>query len=76
VWELKHLKPNVDFYSASVYHAIGIDRDLFTLVFSVSRVYGWLAHIFEQYRDNRLIRPRAIYVGTENRSYLPVEERI
>ncbi|MBM5674618.1 citrate synthase [Listeria innocua] len=76
VWELKHLKPNVDFYSASVYHALGIDRDLFTLVFSVSRVSGWLAHIFEQYRDNRLIRPRAIYVGPENRSYLPVEERI
>ncbi|RFQ75203.1 citrate synthase, partial [Escherichia coli] len=40
------------------------------------RVSGWLAHIFEQYRDNRLIRPRAIYVGPENRSYLPVEERI
>ncbi|HEM9011073.1 TPA: citrate synthase, partial [Listeria monocytogenes] len=55
---------------------LGIDRDLFTLVFSVSRVSGWLAHIFEQYRDNRLIRPRAIYVGPENRSYLPVEERI
>ncbi|EUJ33269.1 citrate synthase [Listeria floridensis FSL S10-1187] len=76
VWELKHLRPNVDFYSASVYHALGIDVDLFTLVFSVSRVSGWLAHIFEQYRDNRLIRPRAIYVGPENREYLPIEERI
>lgn len=76
VWELKHLRPNVDFYSASVYHALGIDVDLFTLVFSVSRVSGWLAHIFEQYRDNRLIRPRAIYVGPEDRKYLPIEERI
>lgn len=76
VWELKHLRPNVDFYSASVYHALGIDVDLFTLVFSVSRVSGWLAHIFEQYRDNRLIRPRAIYVGPEDRKFLPIEERI
>ncbi|WP_163653318.1 citrate synthase [Listeria sp. PSOL-1] len=75
VWELKHLRPNVDFYSASVYHALGIDVDLFTLVFSVSRVSGWLAHIFEQYRDNRLIRPRAIYVGPKDRQYLPIEER-
>ncbi|WP_099221287.1 citrate synthase [Listeria costaricensis] len=76
VWELKHLRPNVDFYSASVYHALGIDVDLFTLVFSVSRVSGWLAHIFEQYRDNRLIRPRAIYVGPEDRPFIPIEERI
>lgn len=44
--------------------------------FSVSRVSGWLAHIFEQYRDNRLIRPRAIYVGPEDRKFLPIEERI
>ncbi|EIA21373.1 citrate synthase [Listeria fleischmannii] len=76
VWDLKHLRPNVDFYSASVYHALGIDVDLFTLVFSVSRVSGWLAHIFEQYRDNRLIRPRAIYVGPESRDYQPIEKRI
>ncbi|EMG27917.1 citrate synthase [Listeria fleischmannii subsp. fleischmannii LU2006-1] len=76
VWDLKHLRPNVDFYSASVYHALGIDVDLFTLVFSVSRVSGWLAHIFEQYRDNRLIRPRAIYVGPESREYQPIEKRI
>ncbi|WP_088808883.1 MULTISPECIES: citrate synthase [Listeria] len=76
VWELKHLRPNVDFYSASVYHALGIDADLFTLVFSVSRVSGWLAHIFEQYRDNRLIRPRAIYVGPEARVYQPIEKRV
>lgn len=76
VWELKHLHPNVDFYSASLYHALGIDHDLFTLVFSVSRVSGWLAHIYEQYRDNRLIRPRAIYVGPENREYQPVEKRL
>ncbi|MBC2207207.1 citrate synthase [Listeria booriae] len=75
VWEFKHLKPNVDFYSASVYHALGIDHDLFTLVFAMSRVSGWLAHIFEQYRDNRLIRPRAIYVGPESREYIPVTER-
>lgn len=59
----KDLPPNVDFYSASVYHSLGIDHDLFTPIFAVSRVSGWLAHILEQYSDNRLIRPRADYMG-------------
>jgi citrate synthase len=59
----KGLNPNVDFYSASTYHALGIGVDLFTPIFAVSRVSGWTAHVLEQYAHNRLIRPRAEYVG-------------
>jgi citrate synthase len=71
----KGLPPNVDFYSASVYHSLGIDHDLFTPIFAVSRVSGWLAHILEQYSNNRLIRPRAEYTGPGMQTYLPVDER-
>lgn len=71
----KGLKPNVDFYSASVYTSLGIPRDLFTPIFAVSRVSGWTAHILEQYADNRLIRPRAEYVGPSNQKYVPISER-
>ncbi|SIS51638.1 citrate synthase [Salimicrobium flavidum] len=73
--ENKGLPANVDFYSASVYHSLGIDHDLFTPIFAVSRTSGWLAHILEQYNDNRLIRPRADYTGPKNQTYKPVEER-
>ncbi len=73
--EEKGLLPNVDFYSASVYHSLGIDHDLFTPIFAVSRTSGWLAHILEQYSDNRLIRPRAEYVGPQKRPYVPIDER-
>lgn len=75
VYELKGLKPNVDFYSASVYHSLGIPRDLFTPIFAISRMSGWTAHILEQYRDNRLIRPRAEYTGPVNVKYIPIEQR-
>ncbi|MBS4173792.1 citrate synthase [Bacillus sp. FJAT-49736] len=71
----KHLPPNVDFYSASVYHSLGIDHDLFTPIFAVSRVSGWLAHILEQYSNNRLIRPRAEYTGPGMQTYVPIENR-
>ncbi|MFD0588353.1 citrate synthase [Paenibacillus sp. GCM10027627] len=71
----KGLKPNVDFYSASVYTALEIPRDLFTPIFAISRVSGWSAHILEQYQDNRLIRPRADYVGPVNAKYVPIDER-
>ncbi|TMW71699.1 citrate synthase [Alteribacter natronophilus] len=71
----KGLLPNVDFYSASVYHSLGIEHDLFTPIFAVSRVSGWLAHILEQYENNRLIRPRAEYVGPDKQSWVPLEER-
>jgi citrate synthase len=71
----KPLPPNVDFYSASMYHSLGIDHDLFTPIFAVSRVSGWLAHILEQYDNNRLIRPRAEYVGPDKQIYIPLELR-
>jgi citrate synthase len=71
----KGLKPNVDFYSASVYHSLGIPRDLFTPIFAISRMSGWTAHILEQYENNRLIRPRAEYIGPVDAHYVPVEER-
>ncbi len=71
----KKLPPNVDFYSASVYHSLGIDHDLFTPIFAVSRISGWIAHILEQYENNRLIRPRAEYTGPDMQKYVPIEER-
>src|SRR5213596_880109 len=72
----KKLNPNVDFYSASTYHALGIPIDLFTPIFAVSRISGWTAHVLEQYANNRLIRPRAEYIGPEYpQRYVPVESR-
>ncbi|WP_028392210.1 citrate synthase [Bacillus cihuensis] len=71
----KNLPPNVDFYSASVYHSLGIDHDLFTPIFAVSRTSGWLAHILEQYSNNRLIRPRADYTGPGMQKYVPIDKR-
>lgn len=71
----KGLPANVDFYSASVYHSLGIDHDIFTPIFAVSRVSGWIAHILEQYENNRLIRPRAEYVGPQKQAYVPIEKR-
>jgi citrate synthase len=72
----KKLNANVDFYSASTYHTLGIDVDLFTPIFAVSRVAGWTAHVMEQLADNRLIRPRAEYIGpVYPNKYTPIEER-
>ncbi len=72
----KKLNPNVDFYSASTYHALGIATDLFTPIFAVSRISGWTAHVLEQYANNRLIRPRADYIGPEYpQRYVAVESR-
>ena len=71
----KGLIPNVDFYSATVYHTLGIDSDIFTLIFAMSRVAGWIAHIQEQQKNNKLIRPRSQYIGQENMTYIPLEKR-
>jgi citrate synthase len=72
----KKLNANVDFYSASTYHTLGIDVDLFTPIFAVSRVSGWTAHVIEQLDDNRLIRPRAEYAGPVwPQKYVPLEKR-
>jgi citrate synthase len=71
----KGLKPNVDFYSASVYTSLEIPRDLFTPIFAISRTSGWTAHMLEQYENNRLIRPRAEYTGLVNQKYTLINER-
>jgi citrate synthase len=73
--EDKRLFPNVDFYSASTYTALGIPGPLFTPIFAVSRIAGWSAHVLEQYAHNRLIRPRAEYVGPRDLKYVPVDQR-
>lgn len=75
VLEQKELYPNVDFYSASVYYYLGIPIDLDTPIFACSRVAGWTAHVLEQYGNNRLIRPRAEYVGPKVTEYIPIEQR-
>lgn len=72
----KKLNANVDFYSASTYHVLGIDVDLFTPIFAVSRISGWSAHVIEQLDDNRLIRPRAEYVGPAYpQPWVPIDKR-
>jgi citrate synthase len=71
----KGLLPNVDFYSATVYHAMGIPTDLFTPVFAMSRVAGWCAHVLEQYSKNRIYRPRGQYIGPVGLMYEPIDRR-
>ena len=72
----KKLNPNVDFYSASTYYMMGIPIDLYTPIFAVSRISGWSAHILEQYANNRLIRPRADYIGPPYpQRFIPLEQR-
>jgi len=72
----KKLTANVDFYSASTYHTLGIDVDLFTPIFAISRIAGWAAHVIEQLDDNRLIRPRAEYIGPKHPApYVPMGQR-
>ena len=72
----KKLYPNVDFYSASTYYTLGIPLDLYTPIFAVSRVSGWTAHCLEQYKNNRLIRPRTDYIGPQYpQPFLPLEQR-
>ena len=71
----KGLYCNVDFYSASMYYVMGIPLDLYTPIFAISRMSGWCAHVLEQHADNRLIRPRAEYVGAMNRTWTPLSRR-
>lgn len=71
----KGLFPNVDFFSASTYYMMGIPLDLYTPIFAVSRISGWTGHILEQYADNKLIRPRAEYIGPRDLAYVPIEKR-
>ncbi|MDQ3755195.1 MAG: citrate synthase [Acidobacteriota bacterium] len=71
----KGMYPNVDFYSASTYYMMGIPLDLYTPIFAISRISGWTGHILEQYANNKLIRPRAEYVGPRDLKYVPIEQR-
>jgi citrate synthase len=71
----KGLYPNVDFFAATVYHYLGIPTDLFTPVFSVSRMGGWTAHVIEQHADNRLIRPDSEYIGEADLTWVPLAAR-
>jgi 2-methylcitrate synthase len=71
----KGIYPNVDFYSGIVYQSLGIPRDLFTSIFAVARVSGWLAHWLEQLKNNRIFRPEQIYVGKHDVPYVPLEQR-
>lgn len=73
--EKKGMFPNVDFYSASTYYLMGIPLDQYTPIFAVSRISGWTGHILEQYGNNKLIRPRAEYIGERDLKYTPIEER-
>jgi citrate synthase len=72
----KGIYPNVDFFSGTVYQALGIPRDLFTPVFAVARAAGWLAHWLEQLQNNRIFRPEQVYVGKSDVAYVPLEKRV
>jgi citrate synthase len=71
----KKLYPNVDFYSASTYYTLGIPIDLFTPIFAIARVTGWAAHVMEQHKNNRIIRPTDDYTGPFGRKVEPIEKR-
>ncbi|KYH25268.1 citrate synthase [Halalkalicoccus paucihalophilus] len=73
--EEKEIAPNVDFYSATTYYQMGIPIDLYTPIFALSRVGGWTAHVAEQYEGNRIMRPRARYVGDEDQEFVPLDDR-
>jgi len=71
----KGIYPNVDFYSGIIYQALGFPRDLFTPIFAIARVAGWLAHWLEQLVNNRIFRPEQIYVGKTDINYTPLSKR-
>jgi citrate synthase len=71
----KQVKPNVDFFSASVYRMLGLPRDMYTPIFAVSRISGWMAHLYAQYANNRIMRPRLTYDGPVGRTFTPIERR-
>ena len=72
---MKGVYPNVDFYSGLIYYCLGIPNNMFTPIFAVSRTAGWVARIIEYLEDNRIFRPRALYVGPKGLSYVSMDER-
>jgi citrate synthase len=71
----RNLQTNVEFYTALLLHGLGLSTDLFTPTFAISRVAGWIAHIFEQRQQSRIIRPESRYVGPRDRRWIPLEQR-
>jgi citrate synthase len=71
----KNLNPNVDFFSASTYYTMGIPLDLFTPIFAVARIAGWTAHVMEQHKNNRIIRPTDDYIGPMGKKVVPIDQR-
>jgi len=71
----RNIFPNIDLYSGPVFHLLGLGKEIFTPFFAAARTVGWIAHVLEYWRDNRLIRPRAVYVGPDPRSYIPLDRR-
>lgn len=73
--ETKGMFPNVDWYTAAVYHMLGVPRGMFTPLFAVGRIAGWTAHIIEQRQDNKIVRPTANYIGPERKAFIPISKR-